>query len=322
MSSPVPMISADALDESNNNNSNDENGKKKQQSMQQGDKADDNALPPPMLPMVDVIAPSNLEGGYTFDAVHDGQVFSVTVPPGGVKAGEAFSVPFAPYDVVVAEAVLMSDESYNDYNNNPTMNNEVTPLLPPASSSAAAVIGTTTNNTGVWKDGLCDCCSEGCCHPSLCNSMFFRQILMGQVLTRMRMTWCGNRASRDEYKKTFSTLLVLTISYWIFWWFFHCHDHGRNCYGPRQYIMNVVNFVWVVYTMVVMIKLRKAVRDRYKIPQKHCRGCEDCCCVFFCSCCTMAQLARQTADYNQQRAYCCTETGLSEHQMLQEALIV
>ena len=25
---------------------------------------------------------------------------------------------------------------------------------------------------GYWRDGLCDCCSYGCCHPMLCNSYF------------------------------------------------------------------------------------------------------------------------------------------------------
>jgi len=57
--------------------------------------------------MVHVTAPSSLEGGYMFDAVYNGVVFPVTVPPGGVKAGQKFSVPFLPaveaYAVAVAE---------------------------------------------------------------------------------------------------------------------------------------------------------------------------------------------------------------------------
>ena len=46
--------------------------------------------------MVEVTSPSTLKEGYTFDAVHNGQVFPVTIPQGGVKGGQTFSVPFVP----------------------------------------------------------------------------------------------------------------------------------------------------------------------------------------------------------------------------------
>ncbi len=175
--------------------------------------------------------------------------------------------------------------------------------------------------------------------------MFFRQILMGQVLTRMQMTWCGVPATtREAYKRTFPILVTLTIAYYVVFMFFHCdedydiedydfkdydihtstkHHDQPACHGWRHSVLGIVQFAWFLYTVVVMIRLRKAVRDRYKIPQRHCPGCEDCCCVVCCSCCTISQLARQTADYQRHRAYCCTENGLAEEQYtLEEALVV
>jgi Cys-rich protein (TIGR01571 family) len=320
MSTPVQITEVDAIDN-------------KQQSA-----STTSTSPATLLPnatatsFVDVVAPCALGEGYTFDAVHEGQVFSVTVPKGGVKAGETFSVPFVPHshdensDIYYAEAVPIATE--------------VTPLIPTTTttsslSSSPAMTRTTTYAIttssapiGRWKDGICDCCAHGCCHPAYLNAICFRQILMGQVLTRMQMTWCGNPAtSRGQYKQTFPTLLWLTISYWIVWIFFHCDEesHGghRNCHGWRHGVLGTVQLVWFVYTVVVMIKLRQAIRNRYKIPQTQCVGCEDCCCVVICSCCTMAQLARQTADYERQRAYCCTDTGLAEERYtLEEALVV
>jgi hypothetical protein len=43
------------------------------------------------LPMVDVVAPGDLPGGYTFEAEIDGKRFLATVPAGGVRRGETFS---------------------------------------------------------------------------------------------------------------------------------------------------------------------------------------------------------------------------------------
>ena len=49
-----------------------------------------------------VTAPATLEEGYSFDATVDGRVFRITVPEGGVIAGEEFVVHNA-QEVVVIE---------------------------------------------------------------------------------------------------------------------------------------------------------------------------------------------------------------------------
>lgn len=135
------------------------------------------------------------------------------------------------------------------------------------------------------------------------------------------MTYCGRPARGNEYKRTFGTLVMLTLTYYVIWFFFHCPD--GECRGHHKgIVMRLANAVWWVYTVVVMIKLRRAVRRRYKIPETRCHGCEDCCCVLFCGCCTISQLARQTADYNQRRALCCSDTGLPEEPPIETALIV
>lgn len=43
------------------------------------------------LPLVDVVAPSDLPGGYTFEAEISGKRFLATVPAGGVRRGTTFS---------------------------------------------------------------------------------------------------------------------------------------------------------------------------------------------------------------------------------------
>ena len=43
------------------------------------------------VPMVDVVAPADLPGGYHFEAEIEGRRFLATVPTGGVQKGETFS---------------------------------------------------------------------------------------------------------------------------------------------------------------------------------------------------------------------------------------
>jgi hypothetical protein len=81
--------------------------------------------------------------------------------------------------------------------------------------------------TGVWRDNLCDCCKFGPCHPHFLNAWLCRPLLMGQILTRMKMTWLGQRTpttgsindSRTDvdelWRNTFRNLVVLTVVFYL-----------------------------------------------------------------------------------------------------------
>jgi Cys-rich protein (TIGR01571 family) len=71
-------------------------------------------------------------------------------------------------------------------------------------------------------------------------------------------------------------------------------------------------FAFFIFILAVSIRTRAYIRQKYKIPEQSCTGCEDCCCSFWCGCCVVAQMGRHTADYRTYKAGCCTETGLDE----------
>ena len=54
-------------------------------------------------PMVDVVAPADLPGGYHFEAEIEGQRFLATVPPGGVQQGETFTCYMRELDSVAID---------------------------------------------------------------------------------------------------------------------------------------------------------------------------------------------------------------------------
>jgi Cys-rich protein (TIGR01571 family) len=289
---------------------------------------------------ISVEAPSDLPEGYTIDVLNDedGRVVTVTVPKGGVKSGQIFES-----DVIVA---MSNVDDHYDHDDplvvvatavNVVEATEVTPMMGNNSNNNNNYDDNDNDNDddfgaftdpapyGVWKDGLCDCCVMGPCHPSLWCAIWCPQLLMGQVLTRMHMTWWGgggsgsggngsssssSSSSSTEYRSTFPTLVLFTMIYFFvrFWL-----PGGHHRHHP---LMRLFNILYIVYMVVVMSKLRRRVRQRYQIPsQQQCCGgvCEDVCCVVFCGCCTISQLARQTVMYDQRRAVPCSSTGLPEN---------
>lgn len=65
-----------------------------------------------------------------------------------------------------------------------------------------------------------------------------------------------------------------------------------------------------VYGVLIVVKLRAAIRSKYGIPTGRLGKMEDCCCVCCCNCCVMSQLARQTAEYDDEPAAWCSPTGM------------
>jgi Cys-rich protein (TIGR01571 family) len=241
--------------------------------------------------MVSVVAPSNLPEGYTLDAIVNGQSVKVTIPPGGVKEGQEFTAP------VVSGTV-------------PTHN------IP----------------RGSWRDGLCNCFAQGPCHPSLCLTFWCAPLALAQVMTRMKLNWCGQRKGDQAAGKTCLTILLLFCAYIVTDYaldFLAIHyapttqEQANNNndmmpeYSTQYWIIYSVRMalrlIFIVYMLLVSIRTRKFVRDTYDIPEQQCGGCEDCCCSYWCSCCTISQMSRHTADYDTYPSSCCTSTGLKQN---------
>lgn len=71
----------------------------------------------------------------------------------------------------------------------------------------------------------------------------------------------------------------------------------------------------LVYGMLIFIlyagtKTRTLIRKKYAIPQG---CCGDCCCMFWCLCCSIAQMSSHTADYRKQPMDYGAENGLKEN---------
>lgn len=176
---------------------------------------------------------------------------------------------------------------------------------------------------GKWKDGLCSCFTLGISHPTLYNAWLCPQVLLGQLLTRMKMNWLATPSSKPSFQSTFRKIMALLFLFSVYDIFVRpplfelvISEEGELSFTRNDYpFWHLVCYVLLslpmsVYGIVVVAKLRAAIRAKYGIPTGRLGRMEDFMCVCFCNCCVFAQMARQTADYEQEPAACCSLNGI------------
>jgi Cys-rich protein (TIGR01571 family) len=300
----------------------------------------------------------------------------VSQPAGGVRQGQTFWA--------VPESVTSSEAT-------PFFFNNVSYQHGYDDDDDGTRSGSEFHESSRWNDGLFDCFRLGLFHPTVWNALCCPQLLMGQVLTRLNMTWLGEEriktmeniyftsttgtptrtrvrpATRPNCwsrRSTFTQVLMVVCLYWILTTALappkvtddKGHDvilvpslmipksplassntnttttyigaepvlvpHSKKHKGKeskedkelnhtRKFLYNTISWIFGLYTLVVLTRLRRAVRQRYGILSAAAFDGfgEDFCISFWCGCCSVAQMARQTCD-DDDVAACCTTTGL------------
>lgn len=165
----------------------------------------------------------------------------------------------------------------------------------------------TAGATGAWKDDICACTRYGICHPSFINALCCPLILLGQVMTRFQLDWLARPAAESQFKKTFAITVCITIAYAILQIVLSPSDPDQDTPGV---LYNMVSLTYGIFMLLLVTKMRRIVREQYAIPETRCGGMEDFCCAFWCGCCTISQLARQTTDYDIKDGRFFTNDGL------------
>ena len=74
----------------------------------------------------------------------------------------------------------------------------------------------------------------------------------------------------------------------------------------------LVNLFMYVFTVFVAQSTRSSVREKFMIREERCYDLEDVMCASLCLPCTVAQMSRHTANYDDYEAVCCSKTGLPD----------
>lgn len=216
---------------------------------------------------------------------------------------------------------------------------EVTPFILSSGNGNGVEAQQQQQQHGRWKDDLWDCFRFGPCHFTVLNGLCCPQLLMAQVLTRMKMNWLGEQAPDHEWKRTFGRVCVVVCGYWVLTTLFsppsstliQDPESGKimrilpeHAHPVQLLIYNLVSWSFALYTLVIITKLRRHVRQRYEIPIRYpfLGNMEDVCVSFWCGCCAVSQMARQTCDYEQQSGSCCSPDGLVRNHHTHPVMVV
>ena len=151
---------------------------------------------------------------------------------------------------------------------------------------------------GAFKQGLCDCCNQCCClfcagwwcGPTMISQLF-------QIEVRPIHGTC------DKYAKILWTILVFATLF----------DVLARVADLR--VLGLVGFMaqigFAIFSTWILVQVRRSIRYRYRIAAECCGDLEDCCCSFWCSCCTTIQIAHQLGITNQNFQLCAPTAGLA-----------
>jgi hypothetical protein len=136
-------------------------------------------------------------------------------------------------------------------------------------------------------------------------------VAAGQVISRLHLTWTGRPGSVSETTGAFQVLFALVLTYCVLHFggtfisgFYDADDLPAIILDSSDVILHLAYFL---FTVVVLIRVRRRVRETYGIPAQ---GNEDVCCSCFCPCFVAAQMLRHTTDYDTYPSTCCTATGI------------
>ena len=148
-------------------------------------------------------------------------------------------------------------------------------------------------------------------------------VLAGQVMTRMSRNFMGSSGARPSVSNTCGIVSAIYICILsplfilpMIAPFLHCAG-GILVYGEHhatEYIMcpdgskeeiipavyrfvgliYITPIIFIVYMWFAVFNTRAAMRRKYQIPPSACGECDDCCCSFFCHCCTVSWLNHAT----------------------------
>jgi Cys-rich protein (TIGR01571 family) len=228
------------------------------------------------MPMVDVIAPADLPGGYHFEAEIEGQRFLATVPAGGVRQGEAFTCYMRELGSVAIEIPF---GYWKD------------------------------NMMQVCRYGLCHCAVVNTifCPLITLSQIQFRTKLDFLGRPRLGPDGLSNRALMVSIIAFWTVSnLLLFIACNLKW------SRGLELSNADIAAFSLINTCMLGFLIFVTQATRSSIREKFMIREERCLDLEDICCAVWCLPCTVCHMARHTADYDEYEAVCCSKTGLPD----------
>ena len=255
-------------------------------------------------PMVDVISPADLPGGYHFEAEIEGQRFLATVPPCGVQQGETFTCVMRELDSV---AIDIPVGYWKDGMTNACRHG--------------------CCHVSIWNAVFCplskcqQCLSEVVVNARSTHICFASLIVaLAQIGQRIQLDFLGRTEHPQSEHPYYSNRTMMCIVI-LFWLTVNCALIVGYCYKWEHDLevsfadysaLALINLAMIGFTIFVTQSTRYSLREKFMIREERCYDLEDVVCSSFCLPCVVCQMQRHTANYNEYKAVCCSKTGLPD----------
>ena len=232
------------------------------------------------LPIVDVVAPADLPGGYKFEAELNGQRFLATVPIGGIQKGKTFYCYMEP-----TEDAKIQNGGWRDgpmdllkygYRHPMFLTSILCPLLALSQVMERIGLDITGKKASESTPPLVLYTPRG----MALSMLFFWGLLNTIILSSLEV----------------KTSQYLTISI------------------ADKFSLFLVNFSLLAFTIYATINTRNYVMERYRIPTSRVGGLIETITAALFFPLTIAQMGRHTANYDAYEGVCCHRTGILERE--------
>jgi Cys-rich protein (TIGR01571 family) len=264
-------------------------------------------------PVVDVVAPADLPGGYRFEAEIEGQRFLAVVPAGGVRQGDTFSCYMRELESVAIDIPVgyWKDGIMNWFKfgvcHQVVWNSVVCPLSKYFCFLYVYCLLQTSQRFLRYDRML----------TLVFQSFFIISVLLGQITTRVDFDFIGR--PRDNVGSLSNrSMMLLVICFWLLMnvGLFAGYDakwsQDIELSIADLIALLLVNGAMFGFIVFVTQSARSSIREKFMIRENCCYDLEDLCCATFCLPCTISQMARHTANYNDYEAVCCSKSGLPD----------
>ena len=120
-------------------------------------------------------------------------------------------------------------------------------------------------------------------------------------MTRLKLTWLASEGTAAQASKTFRIMMIITVTYIVLSQAYAAvlnatastdvYGHPSTAYVVTYYVGEALRLSYFVFLVCLVIRTRRHIRQKYRIPEGDCGGCDDCCSSFWCACCAVAQMA-------------------------------
>jgi Cys-rich protein (TIGR01571 family) len=230
--------------------------------------------PPYDVPMVDVVAPADLPGGYHFEAEIEGYRFLATVPPGGVQQGETFTCFMRELNSVAIDIPVgyWKDGLFN-----------------------------------MCELGVCHPVNW---NSIFCPLIILGQVQTRINLDFLGRPKFGDQSTSNRVMMLTVVLFWTLINVGLF---AACNlkwSRGMELSGADVCAFGLINVAMFGFIVFVTQSTRSSLREKFMIREERCLDLEDICCAALCLPCAVSQMARHSANYDDYEAVCCSKTGL------------